>query len=149
MYLARGLDERIPFILGRKPRRKSGLKSASRRASLTLVSFRGKLFVVQPLAWHARRLWVIRRTMAAQQQREGNKSKTKKRAQPVHPDRDRAVSQSRRRQWSSSGKVNLLTCISVEWYYFTMWALDLRNYNERVERRVKGPSSVCWVVCYL
>ena len=43
---------------------KSGLKSASRRASFTLLNLRGKLFVVQPFAWQARRLCVIRRTMA-------------------------------------------------------------------------------------
>jgi hypothetical protein len=56
-------------ILGRKPRRKSGLKSASLRASFTLESLSGKLLVVQPLAWHARRLWVMSRTMTAR--REG------------------------------------------------------------------------------
>jgi hypothetical protein len=67
-------------ILGRKPRRKSGLKSASRRASFTSESLRGKLLVVQPLAWHARRLWVMSRTMAAG--REEKKAK---------PDRDSDV----------------------------------------------------------
>ena len=50
-------------ILGKKPLRKSGLNSASLSSIRTSLNSNGKLSDVQPLAWHARRLCVIRRTI--------------------------------------------------------------------------------------
>lgn len=49
---------------GRNPLTKSALNSASRTSTVTSCSFRGKLFVLQPLAWHASKLCVISRTIA-------------------------------------------------------------------------------------
>ena len=51
---------------GRKPRRKSALNSASRSSTETSWKRRGKLLDVQPFAWHARRLCVMRRTMVVE-----------------------------------------------------------------------------------
>ena len=53
-------------ILGRKPRRKSGLNSASCSSIWTSLNAKGKLLEVQFFTWHARRLWVIKRTMKAE-----------------------------------------------------------------------------------